>query len=186
MSMAGDFLGRIVDRLNRAGIAHMVAGSFASTLHGTPRTTHDIDLVIEASLRDLVAFVRGLPDSEYYASEEAAREAFARRSQFNVIDMATGWKADLILRKDRPFSSEEFRRRMPGRLLDVEVAVATPEDTILSKLEWAKLSGSERQLADAAGVVAVRGADLDVEYVARWAAELGVLDLWERIAGRLV
>jgi hypothetical protein len=47
----------------------------------------------------------------YYISPESAREALARRSMFNVIDFDEGWKADLIVRKDRPFSIEELRRR---------------------------------------------------------------------------
>ena len=56
MTGAGDFLARLIVRLDRAGIAHMVAGSFASTHHGTPRTTRDIDLVIEASASQIVSW----------------------------------------------------------------------------------------------------------------------------------
>jgi hypothetical protein len=106
-----------------------------------------------------------------------------RRSLFNVIDHSTGWKADMILRKARPYSVEEFRRRQAARMLDVEVFVATAEDTVLTKLEWAKLAGgSERQLRDAEGIVELRRGGLDRAYMDRWARELGVEDLWERIA----
>ena len=143
MSDGGDFLRRLVALLDGAQIPHMVAGSFASTLHGTPRSTQDIGLVIDPSGQTLLTFVAGLPSSEYYASDDAARDALRRRSQFNVIDMATGWKADLIVRKARPYSVEEFRRRKSERILGVDVFVATPEDTILTKLEWAAMSGSE-------------------------------------------
>jgi hypothetical protein len=181
VSDAGDFLARIVGALNEAGIPHMVAGSVASTHHGVPRTTQDIDLVIEATGATLKAFIAGLSPVAYYVSEEAALDALRLQGMFNVIDMATGWKVDLIIRKRRPFSVEEFRRRAPARLLGADVFVATPEDTILTKLEWASMSGSERQLRDVAGVVEVKRGALDVDYIERWAVELGVVELWRKI-----
>jgi hypothetical protein len=181
VSDGSDFLRRLVALLDRAQIPHMVAGSFASTLHGTPRSTQDIDLVIDPSGQALFAFVAGLAPDEYYASDEAARDALRRRSQFNVIDMATGWKADLIVRKTRPYSVEEFRRRRPERILGVDVFVATPEDTILTKLEWAAMSGSERQLRDVTGILDVKREELDRTYIEHWAQELGVLDAWRRL-----
>lgn len=177
----GDFLARIVEALNHAGIPHMVAGSFASAYHGVPRTTQDIDLVVEPTPAALDAFVAGLSPEAYYVSDDAARDALRRRSMFNVIDLATGWKVDLIVRKARPFSVMEFGRRAPAKMLGVDVFVTTPEDTILSKLEWAAESGSERQLRDVAGVVSVRRGELDVAYIERWAVELGVVAAWERL-----
>lgn len=181
MSQGGEFLARIVAALNRAGIPHMVAGSFASTHHGVPRTTQDIDLVIEPQPSTLRAFVAGLSPDAYYVSEEAAVDALRRRGMFNIIDMATGWKVDLIVRKARPFSVEEFARRTPARLLGTEVYIATPEDTILSKLEWSAASGSERQLRDVAGVLAVKRGELDLAYIERWATELGVIVQWRGV-----
>jgi hypothetical protein len=98
-----------------------------------------------------------------------------------VIAIREAAKVDLIIRKDRPFSVEEFRRRQLGSLAGTSVPFVTPEDAILSKLEWARRGGdSERQIADAAGVLQLNPS-LDRAYVARWAAELGVTDLWTRI-----
>ena len=184
MSEVGHFLARLVAALDAAGIPHMVAGSFASTLHGVPRTTQDIDVVVDPTPSSLGVLLAGLPAPDYYVSSDAARDALARRAMFNVIDVATGWKADLIILKARPFSIEEFRRRVPTRMLDVDVFVATPEDTILTKLEWSNLSGgSERQLRDVAGILQVLGAVLDVGYIERWASKLGVEDAWRRMQG---
>ena len=97
-----------------------------------------------------------------------------------MIDMESGWKIDFIVRKSRPFSVEEFERRREAELLGTTVYIASAEDVILSKLEWAKMAGSERQIADAAGVLRTQGTDLDVEYVKRWVAVLGVQSEWER------
>ena len=102
---------RITTALDRAGIGYMLSGSFASAYYGSPRSTLDIDLVIEATTAQLHAFVGALPNKEYYADLDAALDAHQRQSMFNVIDLATGWKIDLIIRKSRPFSQEEFRRR---------------------------------------------------------------------------
>lgn len=108
----------------------------------------------------LATLLQSLSQDEYYVSHEAAIDAFKRRTQFNIIDLATGWKVDLMVLKRRAFSSEELRRRMPARILEVEVFVATAEDTILTKLEWSVKSGSERQLQDAASIIAIKGEEL--------------------------
>ena len=92
---AGDFLARLVALLEAAGIPYMVAGSFASTFHGVARATQDLDIVVDPSGPSLDAFLASLDADVYYADPDTARDAFRRRSQFNVIDMTTGWKADL-------------------------------------------------------------------------------------------
>jgi hypothetical protein len=181
---AGDLLRRLVNKLDAAGIPHMVAGSFASTYHGVPRATQDIDIVIDPSLAALDTFLADLPDADYYVDADAAYDALKRRSQFNVVDMATGWKVDLIVRKARPFSIEEFRRRQPAELFGVNVFVATAEDSIIAKLEWAKLGDSERQLRDVTGILNVRGSTIDRVYVEYWVTELGVTDHWDRVKGQ--
>lgn len=178
----GDFLARLTDKLARAGIPHMLVGSFASSFHGIPRSSQDLDLVIDPDLVSLQRFLADLPAADYYADADAAVDALDRRRQFNVIDMTTAWKADLIVRKARPFSIEEMRRRTEGDLLGTRVFVASPEDTLISKLEWAKLGGgSDLQLRDAAGILELRGADLDIAYIERWVADLDLEDLWRRL-----
>jgi hypothetical protein len=175
----------VAQLLEHLRIPHMVTGSTASSFHGRPRLTHDADIVIDPSPDQLDALVTCLVDSGFYVDEGRARDALRRRLQFNAIQTRSAFKIDLIIRKDRPFSREELGRRQaaelsPGR----EVVMASAEDTILSKLEWAKRAGgSEKQIEDVAGVVAVNPG-IDRSYVERWAHELGVLDLWHEIAGQ--
>jgi hypothetical protein len=96
--------------------------------------------------------------------------------------MATAWKADLIVRRLRPFSVEELKRRTEGELLGTRVSVASAEDTLIAKLEWAKQSsGSELQLRDASGIWQLRRSDLDALYIDRWVEELGLSELWHRV-----
>jgi len=183
VSDAGATLRRVVEALDASGAKHMVVGSFASTFHGEPRTTRDIDIVVEAGPEEIDRFLASLPDSKWYADADAARDALKRRSMFNVIDLETGWKVDVIFLKRDAFAESEFSRRFVTELLGTRVFVASAEDTILSKLAWARESGSERQLSDAAGIVASCGDALDRTYIDRWAAELDVTDPWQRISG---
>jgi hypothetical protein len=179
-------LGLIVRALDGCGIPHMLTGSFASSYHGTSRTTADIDLVIDPGPERIECVVEALDPARFHRDGATARRAVERRDQFHVIDLQTGWKVDLVVRKDRPFSLSEMARRQPAEIMGVAVAVATAEDTILAKLEWAMLGGSTRQVDDAVEVLRVRE-DLDDRYLDRWAPELGVGDLLDdarRRAGR--
>ena len=184
MTVEEEVIARVVRHLDALGIPYMITGTIASSFHGKPRVTHDADIVIDPDREGLERLVHELSAADFYADPKSAREALRRRRQFNVIDTASAFKLDLIIRKDRPFSHAEFARRQRADLPEAkQVALATPEDTILSKLEWAKKGGgSERQLADVRGILDVRGEDLDREYIERWAKDLAVLELWHRVA----
>lgn len=179
MSELKGLLERVSAAMTGASIPFMIAGSFASTTHGIPRTTQDLDIVIDPTPGALDALLRALPPEQYYVDADSARDALRRRTMFNVIDQETGWKIDLIIRKNRAFSREEFARRMAMPLLDVPVFVASPEDTIVAKLEWSVQSGgSQRQRRDVAGILATIGSGLDREYVERWVRDLGLEAEW--------
>jgi hypothetical protein len=181
-----DIFRRILGALDTAGIPYMVTGSFASSYHGVPRATQDIDLVVAPTADQLRSLVHLLPDSEYYVSGEAALDALRRESQFHVIDLATGWKIDLIIRKSRSFSRVEFERRIAIEFFGVRLFVASAEDILLAKLEWAKAGQSMRQLEDCANLLRVRSDELDQTYIERWVAVLALEEQWrsaQRMAG---
>lgn len=173
--------------LELAGIPYFVTGSFASSAHGIPRSTNDIDIVIAPSSEQLRILISQFPESDFAADAEDAFDALRRRSQFNIIDYATMWKVDFILRQPTPFDASRFARRELVEIAGVRLQTASAEDILITKLWWAKLSESERQLSDAAGILAVQGSKLDTEYVERWVAVLELDDQWqatrERAAG---
>ena len=176
-----EVLARVIGLLDRAGVPYMITGSLASSYHGEPRATRDVDVVIDPRTSSLGDLVRGLADAGFYVDADAARAALSQRTQFNAIAPDAS-KVDFIIRRDRPFSLEEFGRRMPADLLGTMGFVASAEDVVLAKLEWAAASGSDRQTRDAAGIVAVAD-HLDEAYIERWAAALGVTDAWQAIRG---
>jgi hypothetical protein len=173
-----DVFRRIVGHLDRRGIAFMLVGSFASGHFGALRTTFDVDIVIEATSEQLRGLIADLQASDYYAELDAALDALRHESLFNVLDNQSGWKIDLILLKSRPFDREEFRRRMPAKLLDIQLFVASAEDVIISKLEWSKLGGSLRQIEDVAKVMTTQWKTLDQGYLSKWIGELELQEQW--------
>lgn len=174
---------RIVLHLERRDIAYMLVGSFAGTYFGLSRSTYALDIVIEAGPDQLKGLIPDLQADGYYAELDAALDALRQESLFNVIDNATGWKIDLIFRKSRSFDREEFGRRVPAKLFDIQLFVASAEDLIISKLEWAKLGGSQRQIEDVAKVMAVQWETLDQNYLSKWIDELQLQEQWSAAKG---
>ena len=166
----------MVARLDDARIPYMLTGSVASSSHGQRRQTADADFLIDPDTPGrVVRFVARLGDA-FYADKNTARTAVHDRRMFNVIGYETGFKADIIVRKDAAYDRQSFGRRV-RRPLNAglpEVWMVAPEDSILSKLRWAKETGSTRQIDDAAGVAAVQGDALDAAYLECWAGELGL------------
>ena len=164
---------QMADYLDATGIPFMIVGSVCSSNWSMPRSTNDVDVVIEATLAQVERFFALLGD-KYYSSLDMAREGLAHQLMFNIIDFASGVKVDLIPRKSRPFDIEQFRRRIPRPLKGREVPMSTAEDVILAKLEWNKITPSERQVRDAQNVAVAQWPNLDRDYLRKWAPELGV------------
>jgi hypothetical protein len=173
-------LASTIAQLERAGVPYMITGSVASSYHGEPRATRDLDIVIDPDRAGIGRLVGELEGAGLYVDRDAASLALHDRTQFNTIDGTTGWKVDFLLRKDRDFSREEFDRRVRADLLGTNAWIASPEDTILAKLEWAMTSGSDRQLRDGAAMLDIGGEALDLAYIGRWVAGLGLQDAWTR------
>jgi len=175
-----DLLARLSAALGEAGIPYMFTASFASSFHGTPRASNDFDLVMAPTPEQLRVLKDILPEADYYFDLDDALQELKRRGQFNIIDLATGWKVDFIIRKRREFSLSEFDRRFPIEFDGLSIFMASAEDVVLAKLEWAKKSSSERQIEDVAGILRIRGNELDRTYIEQWIEELQVEQQWRQ------
>lgn len=175
-------LARVFDALQ---IRYLVGGSVASSLYGIPRATQDVDLVADIKLPHVQPITSALT-GEFYVDADMIREAIQGQASFNVIHLATMFKADVFILKGDSWSREEMTRAR-AEAFDVpegKVAVrfASPEDTLLHKLVWYKLGNqiSDRQWGDILGVLKVQGELLDRQYLDRWAPVLDVADLLQR------
>ena len=173
----------IVEALEELGIPYHIGGSVASSLYGLPRLTIDADLVADIRMKHVRPLVEQL-ETDYYIDEDMIRDAIRRQSSFNVIHQDTILKVDIFISKSRLFDQEELRKIRQEVLSEGTrpFNIASPEGTILNKLEWFRMGGevSDRQWNDILGVLKVQGTNLDIAYLRHWAANLNVTDLLER------
>jgi hypothetical protein len=176
---------RVLDVLEDLDILYHLGGSYASAIHGIPRQTHDVDLILDLAPGQIPALARAL-EADFHIDEQAAVRAVAERSSFNLVHYASGVKVDLFVKGTSPFDAAEFERRLTTRLGQQparEVFVKSAEDTVLRKLLWYRMGGevSDRQWEDVRGIVAIQGERLDRGYLAAWAERLTLCDLLERL-----
>jgi len=160
----------------------MLTGSLASSFQGEPRATHDIDLVVEAAPEQAGLLAREFPAPEYHFDPDAARTAIEGGGMFNLLDLDSGDKVDFWPLTEEAFDQSRFSRRQRIQMREYALWISSPEDTILMKLRWAKLSGgSVKQFNDALRVYEVQRESLDLEYMNQWATALGVADSLARV-----
>lgn len=169
------------EALERAGIPYFVGGSVASSVHGIPRFTRDLDVVVdlkEVQIPDLLAAAG--PD---FIDEESLREEARRRGSWNIFHVPSVLKIDLFFLKRDPFSQSQLARRValevaPGK----RVYFASAEDIILRKLLWYREGNqsSEQQIPDVVAILRVKRGELDAGYLDQWADRLGIADLLAR------
>lgn len=174
----------VADALDALGVRYYLGGSIASSAHGIARASLDVDVIAALEPQHVEPLASRLL-SAYYVPLDRLRSAVAARSSCNFIHLATMFKIDVFVSKGRAFDEQAAERARPEAIDESADAprfsVASPEDTVLSKLEWFRLGGetSERQWGDIVGVLKVTH-HADREYLRRWALSLGVADLLER------
>jgi hypothetical protein len=188
MIMQGDAIRMtllVTDLLEKMGISYAVGGSMSSSVHGMMRSTMDVDIVADLRLEHIAEFVAALSGA-FFADDEMMRDAINHRSSFNLIHLETAYKVDIFIPKQREFDRMQLKRRMPSQITsnpEKYIYVTSPEDIILSKLEWYRMGGevSDRQWRDILGVLKTKAEQLDSEYLRHWAKILKVEDLLDRV-----
>ena len=150
-----ELLTTLLGALNALEIPYMLTGSVVSSMQGEPR---------------------------YYLDPEDARDSIRRATMFNLVDAGDGGEVDFWMLSTDPFDASRFARRGREMVLGVPAFVSSPEDTILAKLRWARLSGgSEKQYGDALRVFEVQRPRLDLSYLDEWVRALDLAELWRRL-----
>jgi hypothetical protein len=189
MKTPADGFKRILEVLDKLEMPYLVGGSVASSVHGIPRTTMDADLVVDLNVGRLEGFAEELR-ADFYADLGMMKDALQHGRSFNLIHYESSYKYDIFPLLSDDYSLTQFRRRRFENTTSfgdepIECAIATAEDTMLSKLRWYRAGGeiSEQQWNDVRGILQVSGPQLDFEYLRTWAPRLGVEDLLERLLG---
>jgi len=177
--------GGVIDTLEAMGIDYVIWGGVAAALYGEPRFTQDMDVVVRLDYRHVARLARMLEEDGYYVSVEAMREAMDRDPYFNVIHLETGIKIDFHVAQRDPILDWAFEHRQVELFDESRRAVyMPPESMILTKLRAYKDSGSERHWRDIEGILRVSGAELDIAYIDREAARIGVFGTWRELLDR--
>ena len=183
----GAAIRRVVDAFEQMKVSWFLTGSIASSLHGLPRSTNDLDIVMALSPSAVENLVERLGDG-YFADAAMIRQAILKRESCNLIWLETMMKIDLMPPRFA-FDGEAMQRRVKatideGQGATLSVMVASAEDTILAKLFWYQAGGqtSQRQVSDIRGIVSVQGSRLEQTYLDKWIEVLELGDVWRAIS----
>ena len=160
-------------------IHYMIGGSLASSLHGIPRATQDIDIVADIKPNKVKELVNILK-KDFYIDEDMIKEALSRYTSFNIIHLETMFKVDIFILKQDQASKEEMSRRKSYRISEKQnLYITSAEDIIIHKLHWYELGDrvSERQWKDVIGVLQVQGKRLNYDYLKKAANRMNVSEL---------
>ena len=160
----------------------MLVGSMAGNYWGVPRSTHDIDFVIEYGA-DQVSDIVAAFENDFFIQQVSVESGLKPPHQFNALDNRSALKVDFFRVAGDDYEFERFRRKRRVTLFDQLAWIAAPEDVLLHKLRWHLMSPTDRKLADARGIFLVSGDELDRDYLDYWAKQIGVDDLLNGIAG---
>lgn len=174
----------VSDAFEQLGVRYAVGGSLSSSLHGVMRSTLDADIIADLQPEHIQPLAR-LLSSEFYVDSEMMLAAIDTRGCFNLVHYESAFKVDVFIPKRRPFDRSQLERRTPATVAtdpERSLYVTSPEDVILSKLEWYHMGGevSDRQWRDVLGVLKTRADGIDLHYLHHWAEELKVGDLLKR------
>lgn len=183
-----DFNRRLITTLEQLDVVYAIGGSVAAMMYSEPRLTIDVDLMVTAPLSKLNQLVKEIQSWQIYVSpfEAIVETSIPYSLPFNVIDGSIGTKADIYIAKNTGLDASAMARRRRLRWdkqTGAEAWFLSPEDVILYKLSYYRQGGevAQKHPTDIAKMLTVIGSELDVAYIAHWAAETGVADLWQAL-----
>jgi hypothetical protein len=169
-----DVLKDCAERFEKLGINYMLTGSMALVHYAMPRTTTDIDVVIELTIKDAEKFIKEF-ETDFYVPQNRVKDAIYRNRMFNILNQETIIKIDCVILKEDEFNRNAFsRRQRVNYTKDFEVWIIGKEDLIISKLNWAKISHSEMQMRDVASLLRN---GYDEKYIDNWTEKLRIKDI---------
>lgn len=163
------FFHKIIDVFHEANIPYMLSGSVAMGVYVLPRATRDFDFVVHLQPQHIDAFVAHFKD-DFYCNVNAVKDAVKQQSLFNIIDHASGYKADFVILKNEEYRQLEFKRRVLMEYFDKQIYLVSAEDLLLSKLIWIQQLQSGLQMEDIRNLAELD--NLDWAYINHWIHQL--------------
>ena len=170
----------VIKTLNQLNLPYIITGAYASSIHGEPRATHDIDLQIYLTPKDINDIYNAFQEN-FYVSKEGIEDALKYRTMFNLIHLESQIKIDFWIPKQSEYDQERLKRRQEITISGIKTFVISPEDSILTKLDWHKKTELEKHFADALGIMRIQGDRLDFDYITSWVEKLSIEELWAEL-----
>jgi hypothetical protein len=186
-----DFIQLVLEALDAADVMYLIGGAVAVWAWGEPRTTRDLDLVVDLPFESMAALSHELEQRDMLVPVDIMIDLLIEDRAdlpINAIHMFSGYKAELFLFKPGDaFRASNLKRR---QLVDLgpplgEVYVHAPEDLILNKLRYFRISQQPKHVRDIAGIVLNLDQTLDYVYIDRWAEQLDLTETWREIQERI-
>lgn len=170
-------LKRVIERLNKGRFEYYLTGSMAMSFYLVARMTRDSDIIIQLNENDAKRFY-DLFNDEFYMDFEMLMDSINKKMMFNLLDKKSFFKFDFIFFENTEYEVEKFKRRAAKKINNTEIYVISPEDLVISKLEWARNSLSEMQIKDVGMLLKL---DIDKKYINFWINKLNLIEVYKRI-----
>lgn len=185
------FVSEVLDALEAAQVTYLIGGAVALAAWGEARTTRDLDLVIELPVEAMAVLSLELERRHMLVPVDIMLDLLIEDRAdlpINAIHMTTGYKAEMFLLKPGNALREAGLARR--RLVDLgpalgEIYVHSPEDLILNKLRYFRISQQTKHVRDIASIILNQGEALDLAYIERWAQTLSLTREWREIQQRI-
>jgi hypothetical protein len=171
---------KVTGAFDKHNILYMLIGGIAVNYYGRPRFTHDVDMIIQIQLKNAQEII-SLFEREFYVAIEGVIEAIQYGTMFNLIHQETGFKVDCWVLKDEEYAKVSFARRRKEIIFDQPIYISSPEDLIISKLDWYKKSDIQKHYEDALSIFQIQAENLDLDYIKDWAECFSFLEILKEI-----
>ena len=166
-----DFLRKLVKFFDSKRIPYMLSGSVAMSLYTGPRFTKDYDFIVHLKPVDVNDLLEEFKEG-FYCDKDAVFDAIKNESMFNIIDLKSNYKTDIIILKNNPYRRAEFERREKTKFFDMMIDIVSKEDLLISKIIWIQELQSALQMEDIKLLSA--NWDMDWKYINNWVKELNL------------
>lgn len=186
-----DFIKLILEALQAAGIEYLIGGAVAVWAWGEPRSTLDLDLVVNIPLEAVGKLSHELKVRDFLVPAEIILDNILEERAdlpINAIHMYSGYKADLYpVRPGDALRASVFARRQRIDLGEPlgEIYLHSPEDLIIYKLWYYSLSHQTKHIRDITSIVLTLGDQLDTSYIVVWVEKKGLTSLWAELLAQI-
>jgi hypothetical protein len=181
---AEEIVGRIFEACDLLGIPYVLVGSFASNVYGIPRSTKDADFVVQTAPGQFSQLMAALGPN-FVRDPQIQFETVTGTKKILVTEVESGFEIEFFELSNDSHDQARFARRRRIGVVGRRAWILTPEDVLVTKLNWLNRMNRAKDLMDVQNVISVQGDALDWPYIERWCDEHGSRPLLEKIRAEL-